>query len=122
MTKEELAKKKGAKAPKPQTMSASEALIAKSEPPKATAKPKQEKPKAPKQPAEQKPAEKKRGRKPGTVLVKDEAKRKTVSISVAPEDEEIYKKVLAENPKRFKGMSQLVEQALDYFIKENHLN
>lgn len=122
MTKEELAKKKGAKAPKPQTMSASEALIAKSEPPKATEKPKQEKPKAPKQPAEQKPAEKKRGRKPGTVLVKDEAKRKTVSISVAPEDEEIYKKVLAENPKRFKGMSQLVEQALDYFIKENHLN
>lgn len=121
MTKEELAKKKGAKAPKPQTMSASEALIVKSEP-ETPAEPKQEKPKTPKKPAESKPAEKKRGRKPGTVLVKDEAKRKTVSISVAPEDEEIYKKVLAENPKRFKGMSQLVEQALDYFIKENHLN
>lgn len=118
MTKEELAKKKGVKAPKAQTMSASEALIVKSET-KVPAEPKQE---TPKKSAESKPTEKKRGRKPGTVLVKDEAKRKTVSISVAPEDEEIYKKVLAENPKRFKGMSQLVEQALDYFIKENHLN
>ena len=44
MTKEELAKKKGVKAPKAQTMSASEALIVKSET-KVPAEPKQETPK-----------------------------------------------------------------------------
>ncbi len=64
----------------------------------------------------------KRGRKKGTVFVQPEERRKTISISVDPRDEEIYRQILKKYPKRFKGLSQLVEQALDYFIEENNLN
>lgn len=64
---------------------------------------------------------KKRGRKPGTVLVKEKDKKRNISISVSPEKEKIYKKII-KNDARYSSMSQLVELALDEFIKANNLN
>lgn len=63
----------------------------------------------------------KRGRKTGTVLVDPKKQKRTLSISVSPEDEERYKKVLNNNPKKFRSMSHLVEQALDEYISRNKL-
>lgn len=64
----------------------------------------------------------KRGRKAGTVLVKKEDQKKSISISVDPKDEELYKKIVQKNKKRFRNLSYLVELALDEYIKKNKLS
>ena len=63
----------------------------------------------------------KRGRKKGTVIVEEEKRKKTISISVSPEDEALYKDILRLHSKRFVSMSQLVGLALEHYINDQKL-
>ncbi len=127
MTKEELAKKKGLKNAPKHPKNPSETLITKQVADHKLEQ-REESVKDIKQPAKTGESDgnesvraSNRGRKKGKTFVPEDKLKKSISISVSPEDEELYKEVIAKNPKRFKSMSQLAEQALDYFIKGNNL-
>ncbi len=63
----------------------------------------------------------KRGRKKGTQIVPEDMQKKNISISVAPEKEIKYKQIVNDNRMKYRSISQLVEQAMDFYIKAQGL-